>query len=250
MEADSYKGFNIKPLGSGRRASFELLALIIRLFAHLKKERQDGDTTSTIAPRDRLIAYTGLSKGLVCRVLAEYNRTGQIPLNLHLKSEPRATEPPLLLEAKKIYEIRTMVMHMNRIGECVTAAKLKERISDLLQTPVTVRQIRYILHNKIGLEWRRVKKNNQAKFKPELESWIKQFIERIQANRRSPTPRLEVYLDESYVNEHHSSNYSWMPASCRSDECISGAPTGKGRRIIMMDAGSILGFVPGARRVW
>jgi hypothetical protein len=61
-------------------------------------------------------------------------------------------------------------MNMNRNGESVTAAKLLKHISDLLKKPITERQARYILHDKVGLEWRRIKKRNQAKFKSDLES--------------------------------------------------------------------------------
>lgn len=103
------------------------------------------------------------------------------------------------------------------------------------------------MKDKLGFEWHRVDNHNKAKFTPQLQSWINNFIERKRRNRERANPLTEVYIDESYVNEHHSTNFSWfLPAQSH----LVGAPSGRGRRIVMMDAGCANGFIDNVARYW
>lgn len=123
-------------------------------------------------------------------------------------------------------------------------------ISEQLQKKLSQHQLKYILKKTLGYEWHRVKKHNAARFTPNLKSWIHNFIARKERNRVSNDPLLEVYIDESYVNEHHSANFSWFPPAESNNPYLTGAPSGKGRRIIMIDAGSIFGWVVNTEWHW
>ncbi|DAZ99487.1 TPA: hypothetical protein N0F65_001672, partial [Lagenidium giganteum] len=51
----------------------------------------------------------------------------------------------------------------------------------------------------------------------------------------NPT-RPEVFLDESYCNEHHVANLTWLPVGAKVERVT---PSGKGRRVYILGAGVI-----------
>jgi hypothetical protein len=59
--------------------------------------------------------------------------------------------------------------------------------------------------------------------------------------------RPEVYLDESYINKNHSKDFVWYS---NDDGPWIQKPTGKGERLIIMDAITDWGWVAGARVVF
>src|SRR4030043_466973 len=64
---------------------------------------------------------------------------------------------------------------------------------------------------------------------------------------KGKTLRPEVYLDESYVNKNHSNDLIWYYGE---DGPWVQKPTGKGERLIIMNAITINGWVPGAKLVF
>jgi len=69
------------------------------------------------------------------------------------------------------------------------------------------------------------------------------------ANRdsRGGTIRPEVYVDESYVNVNHSSERTWYFAE---EGPWVKRPSGKGRRLILVHAITVEGWVEGAKLVF
>jgi transposase len=59
--------------------------------------------------------------------------------------------------------------------------------------------------------------------------------------------RPEVYLDESYINKNHSNDHTWYPED---DGPIIGKPTGKGERLIIVNAITKDGWVPNCKLVF
>ncbi len=59
--------------------------------------------------------------------------------------------------------------------------------------------------------------------------------------------RPEVYLDESYVNKNHSNDFIWYYGE---DGPWIQKPTGKGERIIIINAITSSGWVPGAKLIF
>jgi transposase len=71
------------------------------------------------------------------------------------------------------------------------------------------------------------------------------YLRRKKANRKGKgTIRPEVYLDESYVNKNHSTDFVWYYDD---DGPWIQKPTGKGERLIIMNAITKDGWVPGAK---
>ncbi|MBW2605901.1 MAG: hypothetical protein JRE28_16590, partial [Deltaproteobacteria bacterium] len=63
----------------------------------------------------------------------------------------------------------------------------------------------------------------------------------------SETTRPEVYIDESYVNKNHSNDFIWYSGE---DGPWVQKPTGKGERLIIINAVTKSGWVPGAKLVF
>jgi hypothetical protein len=61
-------------------------------------------------------------------------------------------------------------------------------------------------------------------------------LEKKRSNRREDMkPKVpEIYLDESYVNMHHTASKAWQTGA--GDRC---APSGRGKRIVMVGAGVV-----------
>jgi len=57
----------------------------------------------------------------------------------------------------------------------------------------------------------------------------------------------EVYLDESYINKNHSNDNTWY---FEEDGIIIGKPTGKGDRLIIINAITKDGWVPNSKLVF
>ena len=71
------------------------------------------------------------------------------------------------------------------------------------------------------------------------------YLRRKRANRKGKGAiRPEVYLDESYVNKNHSKDFVWYYDD---DGPWTQKPTGKGERLIIMNAITKDGWVPGAK---
>lgn len=140
MNTDNTSALNIKPLGKGHNVTPELIALILRLYSHLKNESLIASAVSTYGPESRLVAYTGLSNGLVTRVLAEHHRTGQIPTTSSQKRGQKHSACPSYVERCHLINIRREVLLLNITGEC--ASKVRKdcirKDSEALPTSIKV----------------------------------------------------------------------------------------------------------------
>jgi transposase len=79
----------------------------------------------------------------------------------------------------------------------------------------------------------------------------RQHYLRVMRGNRSPIDGKpiypEVYLDESYVNKNHSNDFIWYSSD---DGALIQKPTGKGERLIIMNAITNNGWVPNAKVVF
>jgi len=77
----------------------------------------------------------------------------------------------------------------------------------------------------------------------------RQYLRQKLANRddKGQIIRPEVYLDESYINKNHSNDKTWY---FEEDGIIIGKPTGKGDRLIILNAITKDGWVPNSKLVF
>ena len=72
-------------------------------------------------------------------------------------------------------------------------------------------------------------------------------LKRSDRDNKEQTGQPEVYPDESYISKNHSNDNTWY---FEEDGLIIGKPTGKGERLIIVNAITNDGWVPNARLVF
>jgi transposase len=88
-------------------------------------------------------------------------------------------------------------------------------------------------------------RSQRLKEKDHVVAARQRYLRRKRANRNGDRViRPEVYLDESYVNKNHSNDFVWY---FEDDGPWIQKPTGKGERLIIMNAITKDGWVPGAK---
>ena len=70
------------------------------------------------------------------------------------------------------------------------------------------------------------------------------YLRQVRAYRAAGRPI--VYLDETWCNQHHSLKRAWTSG----DVAPADVPSGKGKRLIILHAGSSEGWIPGAELVF
>ena len=100
-----------------------------------------------------------------------------------------------------------------------------------------------------GFEFGKGIRSAQLKESERVIIMRRQYLRLKRSNRddKGWTDRPEVYLDESYINKNHSNDNTWY---FEEDGIIIGKPTGKGERLIIVDAITKDGWVPNTRLVF
>jgi hypothetical protein len=91
-----------------------------------------------------------------------------------------------------------------------------------------------------GFEFGQGKRSQHLKEKDEIVALRQKDLRRIRANRdgQGLPIRAEIDLDESYVNKNHSNDFIWYSGE---DGPWVQKPTGKGERLIIINAISLNG---------
>ena len=85
-------------------------------------------------------------------------------------------------------------------------------------------------------------------------AWRHRFLRRIRQAKQAGRPL--IYLDETWVNAHHTVTQAWYDDSGVPTAIAAGAtgppdaPPGKGRRLIVLYAGSSAGWVPNCEEIF
>ncbi len=102
-----------------------------------------------------------------------------------------------------------------------------------------------------GFEFGKGTRSQHLKEKDHVVAAPQRYLRKIRGNRLprdgSGTIRHEIYLDESYVNKNHSNDFIWYFGD---DGPWVQKPTGKGERLIIMNAITRDGWVPEAKVVF
>ncbi len=105
--------------------------------------------------------------------------------------------------------------------------------------------------NRWGFEFGQGVRSQHLKEKDHVIAARQRYLREMRSNRVPgkgiDTIRPEVYLDESYVNKNHSNDFIWYYGE---DGPWVQKPTGKGERLIILNAMSSKGWVRGAKRVF
>ncbi len=183
----------------------------------------------------------------VKRIMADYGR------------DPDLLEQPPSDRGRKSYainasyqeKVRAYVREANQNGNYITLSKIREFLlengaDESFHISTLARTL-----DRWGFEFGKGTRSQHLKEKDHVVAARQRYLRKKRKNRESnsstETIRPEVYLDESYVNKNHSNDYIWYYGE---DGPWVQKPTGKGERLIIMNAITKDGWVPDAETIF
>jgi len=198
-------------------------------------------------PANQLAASAlNISESTVKVIMAAYNKNGEDGLNFS-KFEQRG-HPTYAVESGFVPLVRQFIRRANMKGEQVNIEIIRNYMRDELHCDVAHTTLWRALQ-RWGFEFGTGVRSAQLKESERVVMKRREYLRIKRANRdeNGDTIRPEVYLDESYINKNHSNDNTWY---FKEDGIIIGKPTGKGDRLIIVDAITKNGWVPNARLVF
>lgn len=212
------------------------------------KQYFDRNTFEPLQPSTKRTADAiGIGLATVKRVMADYNRD---PTRLDEPAKMRG-RPAHAVSTSYQESVRTFIRKANKNGEHIPLATirdfLKEEFGDKSFHIATLARTL----NRWGFEFGQGTRSQHLKEKDYVIAARQRYIRKKRDNRASGvdtnTIRPEVYLDESYVNKNHSNDFIWYSGE---DGPWVQKPTGKGERLIIINAITNFGWVPDAKLIF
>jgi len=227
-----------KPLISEQKQSIVLLK---KYFDRNKKTLIGWHDSSTQMIADAL--EIGLAT--VDRVLSNYKKD---PNSIHAPGKARG-RPSYAISNSYEAAIRDFIRSANMKGEYVTLDIIKNSLIEQSDEENFSNVTLGRTLDRWGFEFGKGKRTQHLKEKDYVIVARRKYLRQMRENRKgkSNTIKPEVYLDESYVNKNHSNDFTWYS---REDGPWLQKPTGKGERLIIINAITKDGWVPNAKVVF
>jgi len=210
----------------------------------LKKyfDRTKGDQREHSGPSvQRVSNALDIGIATVKRTMADYNRG----VNFVEQEEIHRGRPPRVLSSSMQTITREYVRKANREGAYITLEMVSQHLKTIKsEQTFSIRTLGRAL-DRWGFTFGKGTRTQRLKEKDHVIAARHRYLRRKRANRKGEKIiRPEVYLDESYVNKNHSNDFVWY---FDEDGPWIQKPTGKGERLIIINAITKDGWVPGAK---
>ena len=181
------------------------------------------------------------------RVMADYNRDPEL-----LEKPPNYRgRPSFAVSASNEEKVRSYIRQANQKGQYISLNSIR----DFLQENSSVGTFHISTLSRTldrwGFAFGKGTRTQRFKEKDHVIAARRRYLRKKRSNRdrkdSSKTIRPEVYLDESYVNKNNSNDFIWYSGD---DFPLVQKPTGKGERLIIINAITKDGWVPGAKLVF
>ena len=189
----------------------------------------------------------GIGIATVKRVMADFNR------------DPKLLDEPAKMRGRPIHAVsasnqeavRAYIRSANKKGGYITLANIRDFLKETsTDEPFHIATLARTL-NRWGFEFGKGTRSQHLKEKDHVIAARQRYLRKKRDNRTSgidtDTIRPEVYLDESYVNKNHSNDFIWYSDE---DGPWVQKPTGKGERLIIINAITKSGWVSGSKLVF
>jgi len=227
----------------GKRLTPEAKKLAVSVKHYFDKTEVEPYEPSVNRTADAL----GIGVATVKRIMADYNR------DPNLLDEPakKRGRPVHAVNISHLEAVRTYIRTANNEGRHITLAGVQEFLNkdysdDSFHKATLARTL-----SRWGFEFGKGTRSQHLKEKDHVVAARRRYLREKKDNRvdetSTVTERPEVYLDESYVNKNHSNDFTWYFGE---DGPWLQKPTGKGERLIILNAITRDGWVPGARLVF
>lgn len=188
----------------------------------------------------------GVGLATVNRVMAAYHKDPE-----SLKAPPqRRGHPAYSIAASHQEAVRAYIRQANLQGRHLTLEDIKgflaERIPEESFHLATLARTL----DRWGFEFGQGTRTQHLKEKDHVIVARQRYLRTLRRNRGATSGgvlRPEVYVDESYINKNHSNDVVWY---WHDDGPWIQKPTGKGERLIILEAITAQGWVAGARVVF
>ena len=186
----------------------------------------------------RVSCLTGVSERTVARIASEGKAGG---FNTPTK---RATWHSVVdsIDTFTVAAIKQVLHNMYQRGEHVTLDTLLTRVVENVQVNLSRSSLRKVLLRN-GYRFRKVDRRRILMEKPAVVAARARFLRAMKRVRSEESHRPIIYLDETWFNQHDYQEKAWL------DETeFSGrkAVIGKGKRLVIVHAGSEAGFISNA----
>jgi len=226
-----------KPLEPGEKRA------IVSVKGYFDRNKKELGLTEPSAQLTADALEVGVST--VKRVMADYHRD---PSLLDKQPEPKG-RPSYAVDCSHEEAVRSFIRKANQKGQYITLSLIYDVIRE--QDPAAQFHDATLARalDRWGFEFGKGRRTQHLKEKDEIIALRQCYLRRIRANRNSKGKAIqsEVYLDESYVNKNHSNDFTWYSGE---EEPLIQKPTGKGERLIIINAISSTGWVNGAKLVF
>jgi transposase len=225
----------------GRPLSPETKKLVVSV-----KQYFDGKKLKPMEPSVKRTADAlGIGVATVKRVMADYNRDPK------LLDEPAKVRgrPDHAVRATHQEAIRAYIRSANKQGKYITLSTIEDFLKERSEGEAFHIATLARTLNRWGFEFGKGTRSQHLKEKDHVIAARQRYLRKKRDNRTSSgdSIRPEVYLDESYVNKNHSNDFIWYSGE---DGPWVQKPTGKGERLIIINAITKSGWVPNAKLVF
>jgi transposase len=181
----------------------------------------------------------------VRRVMADFKRD---PGLLDKVPAPKG-RPNHVIDCANESFVRSFIRTANQHGEYITLSKITEYLNTTGDSTKFHSTTLSRTLNRWGFEFGKGTRSQHLKEKDEVIIARQKYLRLMRSNRGENNNPIqnEVYLDESYVNKNHSNDFIWYSGE---DGPLVQKPTGKGERLIILNAITSSGWVPNAKLVF
>ena len=231
-----------KKPGRGKRLSSQSKYIIESVRQFFEKEKSGGKSMLKSRVVDRTAAATGVSMKTVYNIHQEFMaHDGELLTPVKRYSTSRIRINPDSFDRKVI---RRAVHGFYERKEYPTLSKVLEKVKEECSFPGGRYCLWRLLHE-MGFTH---KKRDNKHFVYERRDILEQrhtYLQNILKLRHENRPL--IYMDETWVNAHHTNEYIWVDSDGKGGWKV---PSGKGQRLIVVHAGGVEGWVPGADLVF
>jgi transposase len=188
----------------------------------------------------------GIGLATVNRVMASYHKD---PDSINAPAQLRG-RPTYSVDMSHQEAVRAYIRQANLEGYHITLESIRNMLQE--KSPDESFHISTLSRtlDRWGFEFGKGRRTQHLKEKDYIVAARQRYLRKMRHNRSLSSAqfiRPEVYLDESYVNKNHSNDLIWYS---NEDGPWIQKPTGKGERLIIMNAITADGWVPEAKVVF
>lgn len=229
----------------GKDFTPEMKQLVINLKLYFDEERRNYQEVSTRNPTLRTAQGLGIGEVTVKRIMADYRKQRVTPQAAPLKPKGK---PEYRAAVNLQPVIREYVRAQNLAGQRVGVEQLRHYLLEEHGANISSVTLWRTL-KRWGFSYGTGKRRSALKERDYVVLARRRYLRQKIANRNpdGSLKRPEVYLDETFINKNHSAQFTWY---LKEDGPWVNKPSGKGPRLIIVDAITAQGWIKGAELVF